>query len=81
MIQPAVFLVEEAYFCKGHLGEKKVVDFTIYLNQFRLRGFSTHGNMSEGYWSTSAEPTAKAYAEDVANALGVPVTRVKAKPK
>lgn len=81
MKNASVFLVENIYFCDGYMGRKKVVDYTIYLSHARLRGFSTHGVMNEGYLGRSVETTAKAYAKEVADALGVPVIRVKVKTK
>lgn len=79
MTQPSVFLIKQTYKVSGHCGTKPVEDYVIYLNHVRLRNFSTHGNMSEGYWGTSAEPIAKTYAKAVADSLGVRVTRVKVK--
>lgn len=63
----------------GHGGQRRETDYSIWLGNLRLRGFSTHGNMDEGYWGTSAKPNAEAYAKAVADELGVQVLRVKVK--
>lgn len=64
---------------KGHGGLSKETDYEIYLNNIRLRGFSTHGDMTEGYWGARAHREACSYAADVAEAIGVQVLRVKVK--
>lgn len=63
----------------GHGGRREVTDYEIFLNNARLRGFSTHGNMSEGYWGASAEREATKYAQAVATTLGLQVIRVRIK--
>lgn len=71
----AVFLVRRHYEILGHVGRKMVTDYDVYLGAMRLRGFSTHGNMQEGYWGHTAKPNAEAYAEEVAKAAGLKVYR------
>ena len=75
----AVFLVERHWERKGHGGLSKETDYEIFLNKMRLRGFSTHGNMTEGYWGYRAKPCAEAYAAEVAAAAGCRVLRVRSK--
>ena len=64
---------------KGHGGLSTVADYEIFLNDVRLRGFSTHGDMTEGYWGAKAESKAVEYASAVAKTLGVQVLRVRSK--
>ena len=78
---PTVTLLVERYTVGGHFGPKKVVGYEIYLNDVRLRGFSEHGNMEEGFWGYEARPKAEEYANKVAEALGVQVVRARVKEK
>ena len=79
MKSPQVSLRSRSWRRKGHGGTSTETDYEIYLNDVRLRGFSTHGDMSEGYWGSSAERHAREYAGAVAHTLGVNVLRVKLK--
>lgn len=74
----AVFIVERHWDRKGHGGHSRETDYDIYLNRIRLRGFSTHGDMQEGYWGNRAQPMADEYAANVASAIGAKVYRAKA---
>ena len=78
---PTVTLLVERYTVGGHLGSKAVTNYEIYLNDVRLRGFSTHGNMAEGFWGCDAQPQAEKYANAVARTLGVRVVRARTKEK
>lgn len=75
----AVFLVERHWERQGYGGRSKETDYEIFLGSMRLRGFSTHGNMEEGYWGTSARPKALAYAADVAKVAGCRVFTARSK--
>lgn len=68
-----VKIVSKPWSARGHGGEQKIVDYTIFLNDVKLRMFSTHGNMQEGYWGASARMEAAKYALAVAETLGVEV--------
>lgn len=57
---------------QGHGGTSKETDYAILLNGHRLRGYSTHGNMQEGYWGSAAKTEAEKYAAGVRAALGLP---------
>lgn len=78
MNTPSVKLVITEYRIRGHVGSSKVTDYEIFLNDVRLRGFSTHGNMNEGYWGSEARKKGVDYAQAVAATLGVQVVRVRA---
>lgn len=76
----SVTLVESCYGTTlGHTGAKKHTSYEIYLNDVRLRGFSTQGNMQEGYWGDRAGKLAEDYAKAVACTLGVEVTKARRK--
>lgn len=77
MNNTSVKLVITKYRIRGHVGSSKVTDYEIFLNDVRLRGFSTHGNMSEGYWGSEARKKGEDYAQAVATTLGVQVVRVR----
>ena len=81
MTQPTVVLVVSTYETLSHTGMHRNTDYEIYLNDVRLRGFSTHGNMEEGYWGTEAKKVATTYANRVAKALGVNVLKAKRKTR
>jgi hypothetical protein len=53
----------------GHGGPSKETNYEVLLNGHRLRGFSTHGNMAEGYWGSAAKTMAEKYADTVRAAL------------
>lgn len=57
---------------RGHGGVRSETNFVIYLNGFRCRGYSSYGNMVEGYWGTTerACKEAEAYAAGLAKATG-----------
>lgn len=78
-MKPTVTLHSNVWTRNGHGGPTEETDYSIWLNNFRMRGFSTHGNMSEGYWGRDAYKKAKGYADRVAAELGVPVTRSRMK--
>lgn len=79
MKTPQVTLRSRSWTRQGHGGLSTETNYEIYLNDVRLRGFSTHGDMSEGYWGSSAERHAREYAEAVSKTLGVSVLRVRMK--
>lgn len=81
MSTPTVQIISSTWMRKGHVGESKVFVYEVFLNDVRLRVFSTDGNMTDGYWGSSAEPMAKAYANKVADTLGVQVIRGRMKAK
>lgn len=64
---------------QGHGGKSEETDYTVWLNDVRLRGYSTHGNMSEGYWGRDASKHAWEYAKAVATTLDTQVIRVRDK--
>lgn len=74
-LEPTVTLYEYSYRRFGHGAASKEIDYTVYLNNVRLRGFSTHGNMQEGYWGASAKHHALEYANRIAATLGVELLR------
>lgn len=77
--KPSVFLYSRKWTKKGHGGFVQVTDYEIYLNKLRVCGFSTHGDMIEGYWGSRAGPAAVEYAKAIAHELGVSVIRVRSK--
>lgn len=79
MKTPTVKLVRTDSESLGHCGVRKVESYEIFLNEVRLRGFSSHGNMWEGHWGSDAKPKAEDYAKAVADTLGVQVVRVRNK--
>lgn len=56
----------------GHGGQSNEIDYTVTINGHRLRCFSTHGSMDEGYWGASAKSKAEEYAEGVRKAISNP---------
>lgn len=78
---PQVTLVSHSGTMMSHGGTKTVTSYEIFLNNVRLRGYSTHGNMEEGYWGVAAHRLAREYAEAVAATLGVRVIRARVRPK
>ncbi len=77
-MQPTVTIRSTTYSVKTHLGSKKQTNYEIFLNDVRLRGFSTGGNMTEGYWGNRAHDEARKYAEAVASTLQTSVIRTEA---
>lgn len=75
----AVFLVSHDWTQKGHGGVSNETDYEVFLGRMRLRGYSTHGNMEEGYWGSSAKAHAERYAAEVAEACRCRVFRAKRK--
>lgn len=73
----AVFIVSRHWERRGHGGLSKETDFSVHINRFLLRRFSTHGSMEEGYWGSSAESAAIEYANQLATSLGAKVYRAK----
>lgn len=69
--KPKVLLRATKWRSHGHGGDSEDVDYEIFLNDVRLRGYSTHGSMEEGYWGYRAQGIATKYAEDVAKTLNV----------
>ena len=78
---PTVTLLRSCYTVFGHFGPKRDTHYEIYLNDVRLRGFSEHGNMEEGFWGYQARFKAEEYANKVAETLGVQVVRARVKEK
>lgn len=79
MVMPTVFLTRHRWTRSGHGGRVTETDYAIYLNDVRLRGYSTHGDMSEGYWGSGAKKAAVEYAAKVAGTLGVQVITARLK--
>ena len=79
MASPQVTLRVRYWERLGHGGLSKEANYEIFLGDTRLRGFSTHGDMTEGYWGTSAKKNAEIYSSNVAKELGTQVVRVRYK--
>jgi hypothetical protein len=70
---------------RGIGGRRAEADFTVYVasekGSFRCRGYSSHGDMAEGYWGsiTRASQMAEQYAAGLASTLGISIKRARYK--
>jgi hypothetical protein len=69
--RPQVCIHTRRWERRGHGGLSAECDHTVFVNHQKIRTFSTHGSMDEGYWGAKAGQVAQGYAIAVAKALGL----------
>ncbi len=71
---PSVVLLTEK-FHEPHASPPYFEEYTIYLNEVRLKGFATAPDVAECYYADRTHLAAETFARRVADALGVPLIR------